>query len=204
MYSHLQDGDAASNHLSWQWVAGAFANKKYYANQENINTFFYSTQQNTFLDVDYSEFENLSVPNELEETLPFNVKTTLPKTESPTLDKHKTTIVYNYYNIDPYWHKDQEVQRIFLMEPSFFKEYPVSQQCLEFALALTKNIEGMQLYVGEFSTLNQLIKTDSIVYKEHPTNRHYQGKEESREWISSIKGYFPSFFAFWKKAKKEL
>ena len=40
MHSHLLDGDLASNHLSWQWVAGAFSNKKYYANQENINAFF--------------------------------------------------------------------------------------------------------------------------------------------------------------------
>ena len=204
LYSHLLDGDAASNHLSWQWVAGAFANKKYYANQDNINTFFYSTQQNTFLDVDYSEFENLSVPNELVDSQPFAVESVLPKTETPTLDQHKTTVVYNYYNIDPYWYKDEDVQRVFLMEPSFFKEYPVSQQCLSFVLALTKNIEGIQLYVGEFSALNQLIQTDNIVYKAHPTNNHYQGKEEDRAWISSIKGYFPSFFTFWKKAKKEL
>lgn len=204
LYSHLLDGDVASNHLSWQWVAGAFANKKYYANQENINTFFYSTQQNTFLDVDYSEFENLSVPNKLVDTEPFNVETELPETIAPMLDKHKTTLVYNYYNIDSYWYKDEDVQRVFLMEPSFFKEYPVSQQCLDFAIALTKNIEGVQLYVGEFSELNQLVKTDSLVYKEHPTNSHYEGKEEDREWISSIKGYFPSFFSFWKKAKKEL
>jgi deoxyribodipyrimidine photo-lyase len=48
MYAHLLDGDLASNQLSWQWVAGVFSNKKYYANQENINTFFDSSQKNTF------------------------------------------------------------------------------------------------------------------------------------------------------------
>lgn len=39
MYYHLLDADWASNALSWQWVVGANSNKKYYANQENINTF---------------------------------------------------------------------------------------------------------------------------------------------------------------------
>ena len=40
LYSHLFDGDLASNSLSWQWVAGTFSNKKYYANQSNINKYF--------------------------------------------------------------------------------------------------------------------------------------------------------------------
>jgi deoxyribodipyrimidine photo-lyase len=204
MYSHLLDGDLASNHLSWQWVAGAFANKKYFANQDNINTFFKSTQKNTFLDVDYIAFENLNIPNELIDTVPFDVETILPTFKNPTLEKHKATVLYNYYNIDPYWYKDEDVQRVFLMEPSFYKTNPVNQQCIDFAIALTKNIEGIHLYVGEFSELKEHIDADSIIYKEHPTNSHYRGKEEAREWLSSIKGYYPSFFAFWKKSKKEL
>ena len=52
MYYHLLDGDWASNALSWQWVAGSNANKKYYANQDNINKYFNSSQKQTFLDVD--------------------------------------------------------------------------------------------------------------------------------------------------------
>ena len=36
---HLLDGDPASNHLSWQWVAGTFAAKPYLFNRENLETF---------------------------------------------------------------------------------------------------------------------------------------------------------------------
>ena len=50
MYYHLLDGDWASNALSWQWVAGSNSNKKYYANQANINKYFESNQINNFLD----------------------------------------------------------------------------------------------------------------------------------------------------------
>ena len=39
MYAHLLDGDLASNHLSWQWVAGTFANKPYLFNAENVARF---------------------------------------------------------------------------------------------------------------------------------------------------------------------
>lgn len=36
---HLLDGDPASNHLSWQWVAGTFAVRPYLFNRENLETF---------------------------------------------------------------------------------------------------------------------------------------------------------------------
>ncbi len=36
---HLLDGDPASNHLSWQWVAGTFSAKPYLFNRENLETF---------------------------------------------------------------------------------------------------------------------------------------------------------------------
>lgn len=37
--SHLLDGDPASNHLSWQWVAGTFAAKPYLFNRENLERY---------------------------------------------------------------------------------------------------------------------------------------------------------------------
>jgi deoxyribodipyrimidine photo-lyase len=37
--AHLVDGDPASNHLSWQWVAGTFSAKPYLFNRENLETF---------------------------------------------------------------------------------------------------------------------------------------------------------------------
>jgi deoxyribodipyrimidine photo-lyase len=36
---HLLDGDAASNNLSWQWVAGTFSSRPYIFNRENLERF---------------------------------------------------------------------------------------------------------------------------------------------------------------------
>ena len=36
LYAHLLDGDLASNHLSWQWVAGTGSHKPYLFNAENV------------------------------------------------------------------------------------------------------------------------------------------------------------------------
>jgi deoxyribodipyrimidine photo-lyase len=36
LYGHLLDGDLASNHLSWQWVAGTVSSKPYLFNADNV------------------------------------------------------------------------------------------------------------------------------------------------------------------------
>jgi deoxyribodipyrimidine photo-lyase len=36
LYAHLLDGDLASNHLSWQWVAGTSSHKPYLFNADNV------------------------------------------------------------------------------------------------------------------------------------------------------------------------
>ena len=75
---------------------------------------------------------------------------------------------------------------------------------MDFAVSLSENIEGIQIVVGEFSSLNQHIEEQYITFKEHPLNRHYKGQEEDREWMSSVEGYYPGFFKFWNKVKKEI
>ena len=37
--NHLLDGDKASNHLSWQWIASTFSSKPYFFNKENLARF---------------------------------------------------------------------------------------------------------------------------------------------------------------------
>lgn len=204
MYAQLLDGDLASNQLSWQWVAGSFSSKKYYANQDNINKFFDGSQKDSFLDVDYESFSELDTPKVLMETELFNLETMLPKIEKPFVDSDKTTLIYNYYNVDPDWYQGQNYQRILLLEPSLFKKYPVNKRCIDFVLALAENIPDIKLYVGEFQELEEQLSPLQIKYKEHPLNNHYRGQQEPREWMSSVTGYFPSFFAFWKQCKKEL
>lgn len=39
LYAHLLDGDLASNHLSWQWVAGTGSSKPYLFNADNVARF---------------------------------------------------------------------------------------------------------------------------------------------------------------------
>jgi len=205
MYYHLLDADWASNALSWQWVAGANANKKYVANQDNINKYCFTQQKGTFLDVPYEAFASMEIPEILKDTLLLELKTPLPRQKSIVIDETLPTCIYNFYNLDPLWKKETSANRILLLEPSHFKQYPVSQKTVDFIIAISEeNIPNIQIYVGEFSELITDYKVKSIYYKEHPLNKHYHGIEEPRDWMFTVKGYYPSFFAFWKKCKKQL
>lgn len=203
-YAHLLDGDWASNALSWQWVAGSNSNKKYFANQNNINKFCYTTQRNSIVSKSYEELQELSVlPSEWRITQLWQGETVLPSTESLNVDVTASTFIYNYYNLDPNWHAGEEANRVLLLEPSVFKRYPVSQRPLQFAFELTRNILGIQVFVGEFDELKQQVP-GKIVFKEHPLNKHYKGTEEARDWMFDLTGYYPSFFVFWKRCKKQI
>ena len=205
MYYHLLDADWASNALSWQWVAGANANKKYIANQENINKYCLTNQKGTFLDISYEELATLEIPNILMDTAVLELTTALPLSRSIVADLSKPTFLYNFYNLDPTWKNDISANRILLLEPSHFEKYPVSNKSIDFILEFSeKNIENVQVFVGEFNELVSTHKLKNICYKEHPTNLHYQGTEEPRDWMFDEKGFYRSFFAFWKKCKKQL
>ena len=203
MYYHLLDGDWASNACSWQWVAGANSSKKYYANQENINKYTASQQRNTFLDTSYEVLPEMEIPPSLTAIQEYDFDLELPEIVNINLNLDQPTFIYNYYNLDPLWHKDEPGNRILLIEPEFFQNYPVSKKCLDFMIALSKNIKDIQIYVGSFQSLVLNLEINSIHFKEHPLNIGYVGVQEERDWISNdVVGYYPSFFAYWKKVKK--
>lgn len=205
MYYHLLDGDWASNACSWQWVAGTNSNKKYYANQKNINKYAGTNEADTFLDKSYEALETIEVPTELMTTQKFIPKIELPVASEIQTNPNIPTFIYNYYNLDPLWHKEAKGNRILLIEPHFFTCYPISENCINFMLALSKNIPDIVVYVGSFQSLLKEHQLKEIFYKEHPLNIGYSGTKEERDWITEeVTDYYPSFFSYWKKVEKHL
>ena len=209
MYYHLLDGDIASNNCSWQWVAGAFSSKKYYCNQENINKYTFSKQQNSFLDKPYEQLVDMPIPDALQETTVLDLKTNLPKNTCPQINTELPTLIYNSYNLDPLWRKDEKANRVLLLEPSHFNQYPVSDKVIEFIFGLSKNIEGLQIFTGEIEDIKNLYLADSlwddqkIISKEHTAFTNYPGIIDQRYWMfPEVIGYYPSFFSYWKKAER--
>lgn len=62
MYGHLLDGDLASNHLSWQWVAGTASHKPYLFNAENVARYAPPDWHapGTVIDCSYDELDRIA------------------------------------------------------------------------------------------------------------------------------------------------
>ncbi|MFM7903318.1 MAG: hypothetical protein ACKPAD_15215 [Bacteroidota bacterium] len=186
-------------------MAAANSSKKYFANQENINKYSNTNQRGTFLDKSYDELEVMDVPDVFTGTEAFHLDSSLPQMNEVKVNTNLPTFIYNYYNLDPLWHQHEEGNRILLLEPDFFNQYPVSEKCIDFVLGLSQNITNIQVHVGSFQSLINHCDKSQIHFKEHPLNKHYTGIEEPRDWISpEVDGYFPSFFGYWKQVEKRL
>jgi deoxyribodipyrimidine photo-lyase len=200
MYYHLLDGDLASNALSWQWCAGTFSNKLYYANQENINRYTGSQQTGTFLDVDYEDLPSQLVPEHLCRSVEAALVFTPPVTKPLDLQAGIPTFIYTHYTLDPTFHEGEAGNRILVLEPSHFAKHPMALKTMQFIYDLAANIPGLQIYYGEYASLNL-----KGVFRDHPINAHFQGTREVHPTLApGLQGEFNSFFSFWNKLSKQL
>lgn len=205
MYYHLLDGDPASNALSWQWVSGSFAAKKYYANQENINRYTGSNQQSGFLHTSYETLASMDCPPELQKTIRPNLETASIETTVPDGKKANRVLIYTSFNLDPDWHANEEGLRVLLLEPDHFAKHPVSLRVMSWLLYLASQIPGLMIFRGSFGELAKQFPGAMFVYKKHPTTNHFIGPAEERDWLfQGVQGYYPSFSAYWRICLKQL
>jgi deoxyribodipyrimidine photo-lyase len=201
MYYHLLDGDWASNACSWQWVGGSNSSKKYYVNQENISKYTNTNLQNSIVNVSYETLPEMAIPKQLKDTITFDLTTELPFTKMENFKDDLPVLLYNYYNLDLNWRLDLNANRVLLLDPSIFEQYPISKKCVGYMLDVFSGIENGLIFVGSFSQFTKEYKTTNIYYKEHPLNE-YQGTEEPRDWIiNDVTSYYPSFFGYWKRVE---
>ncbi len=205
LYYHLLDGDLASNTLSWQWCAGAFASKKYWANQENVNRYTKTQQQHTIIDYSYDQLPDLPIPPALHPTTEVNLQTSLPQSEVSSVTGE--VLLYHPWGLDPRWHAQSPAQRVLVLEPSRFSAWPMSGKRMKFILDLAQEIAGLQVFVGELRQLTG-IGNAHITYQKHPAVSHWDHflrsahAEDPRTLFAPNVKYYKSFFAYWKACQK--
>jgi deoxyribodipyrimidine photo-lyase len=206
MFYHLLDGDIASNTLSWQWVAGSFANKKYYCNQENINRYTGSNQTDTFLDKSYEQLAICKQPKTLQATIDFKPEVFLPKSSNLSIDTNKPTLIYHHYSLDPNWRNFMDANKIFLLDVEHFRKFPVSEKVMDFFVALAKtNLKNLQIFSGTFSELKSLLGHSKIFFKKHPAFQHWQGEGDEPNYLfPEVKNVSGSFMNYWKRCERFL
>ena len=231
MYYHLLDGDLASNSYSWQWISGNFSNKKYIANQENINRYDTENRElETYLDAEYENIYNAKLPTGMLNACDFELVTDFSILEKYTinsseyfesiksaLDKNKKTLAYHIWNLDPAWCEleKEDTNRILIIEKEVLEKYPMSKNRIDFILNLAKNISDKYsnfkiVYLentSSFKNLLNLININNAYYREYPACNHWKDKlrikEIEREWMYPGQTWKSGgFMNFWSKVNK--
>jgi deoxyribodipyrimidine photo-lyase len=213
-FYHLLDGDLASNTLNWQWIAGTFSKKPYLANQDNLNHFSGTKQKGTFLDVSYEgllgmsvppvSIPSVSIPSVLEDTIEPLIEVFLPKIAEEVQYVYagqSTLFLYHIWMLDPNWRKEEVGARVLVIEPSFFRRFPISQKRWNFILSLTEAMSGLTIWIGEVSDLPNLENFSVIHTRAHPSVSHYPGLHDPYPYLVSaeVDVVQKSFSAFWKR-----
>lgn len=230
MYYHLLDGDMASNTFSWQWVAGTFSNKKYVANQENINKYDLKNREiGTYLDTDYDNLYDAKLPNGMLSSATFDLVTDFTNLEDKninskvyfeflknTINKNKKTILYHIWNLDPTWLEGEDVNRILVIEKSILESCPMSIKRIDFILNLARNMSDKYadfniVLVDDddaFKKLLEVVDINNTIYKEYTFCSHWSEvfgiKSVDRDWLYPDYSWGSGgFMNFWSKVYKK-
>jgi deoxyribodipyrimidine photo-lyase len=193
MYYHLLDGDLASNTLSWQWVAGTFSSKKYFANQENLNKYGNSQdrQYGTILDKSYEDLaqdsENKVVPSIFKDrsqnNLIDNTNYLLEKFEKA--DQSDSNNYFTINTIVADLGQKQNPVLVYINDPNWL----ISKKRIDFAVAQIK------LTAPDTKLL--------ILDKNDPKYANLiQNLPKQSRLFPSLTNYYSSFFKFWSFAER--
>jgi deoxyribodipyrimidine photo-lyase len=202
LYYHLNDGDLASNMLSWQWVAGTNASKQYVANQAVINSCSDYKELRTFLTLPREEVGQGAVPDVLIPSVPFDYVMEYP--ESETFDSTAPSVfLYSPWTLNPDWRATEEGERVLLIEPSWFDEFPISPSVLEFIVTVARTqMPGIKVVVKNATDL-PLSNNTKVYSQSYPTHEGWPGTvDPAPRLFPKVNGYYSSFFKFWEACER--
>ena len=195
LYSYLLDGDLASNHLSWQWVAATFSSKPYLFNAENVAKYAPKDWQSngTCIDQPYEALEAIArsqgdvgaeplarrkfaVPVSAPETFsapPLEVLSGLgnwPTVDAANLPQRGMVHLVHPWSLGDYLNKGAArlvAQRIGIIHLPFHQQHPWSLKRWQFVLARMRAVTDM-IFIGDAMSLIPALKTGHAIATLNP------------------------------------
>ena len=196
----LYDGDAASNTLSWRWVAGIQTKgKNYIAQNWNISKF----SNNKYKDMDLNENPKPIIDQREYEISPFEINETDKKSENVIFFDNETN--FKFFNLDKY----KKIYCILLTNEE--RQVKLGDKVLEYKKRLIKNqLKNTDLKIefiegNKFIGLSNYEKNFDVIYpsvgenmsflkrviKKNNLMINYLARDEDKYcWQFSNKGYF--------------
>ena len=206
MHSYLIDGDYASNHLSWQWVAGSYTGKQYLPQQDTINTYTQTIQKDTYLDQPYESIASMQIPERLLETVAVlpkhDTKDPLSTITVEALYKAEELLLYSPWTLDPLWRQASNGLRVLLIDSNEFGNGQFSQNVIDSIMWFAGQIPGLFILFDSPDVLASY--SGKILRKSYPGIVAWPGTADAAErmYPEVPVAFYPSFSAYWKQIKK--
>ena len=212
MFAHLVDGDLASNHLSWQWVAATFSSKPYLFNAENVARYAPADWHcaGSVLDTSYEQLDQIA---RSDQTITFS-PSLLGMAEPELLSKPPAQPAVKIARADrirlvhPWMLAEQpfEGQRIGVIHLPFHTQFPWSALRWRFVV---KRLEAITdtVFVGDLNELKDMLSETPYVESVATLNPGYddllpqlctQLADAPRQFANPAKTC-RSFSAFWSQ-----
>ena len=212
MFAHLVDGDLASNHLSWQWVAATFSSKPYLFNAENVARYAPTDWHcaGSVLDTGYEQLDQIA---HSDQTITFS-PSLLGMAEPELLSKPPAQPAVKIARADrirlvhPWMLAEQpfEGQRIGVIHLPFHTQFPWSALRWRFVV---KRLEAITdtVFVGDLNELKDMLSETPYVESVATLNPGYddllpqlctQLADAPRQFANPAKTC-RSFSAFWSQ-----
>ncbi|MDH4479260.1 MAG: FAD-binding domain-containing protein [Rhodoferax sp.] len=229
MIAHLLDGDLASNHLSWQWVAGTGSTKPYLFNADNVARYAPEPwhSSDTALDTSYEALDSLArSPKRVLAHAPSQRSTTAATTEPAVLTAPPAALGFTVPDARTIAGKD-----VWLVHPWSLgqrpSEVPVDALCIAVLVAdfhqrnpwsaLRWNFVGERMaamtnlrWFADAETLGAALKSAHCVHMVEDLHlasfqRHLQAVSHCSHsqplLFEPVEAFCPSFSSWWKQTR---
>lgn len=213
MFAHLLDGDLASNHLSWQWIAATFSSKPYLFNAENVVRYAPADWHcaGSALDTTYEQLERIARSDQKITNSPSLLGTVEPELllKPPVQQRMKIARVERIRLVHPWMLTDQpfEGQRIGIIHLPFHARFRWSGRRWRFVVERMEAVTD-SVFVGDLNELKDRLCETPHVESVATLNPGYEGLlpqlctqlvDAPRQFANPAKTC-RSFSEFWSKS----
>ena len=213
--NNLLDGDKASNHLSWQWVASLFSSKPYYFNKENLSRFTgekycLNCKVNCPFDASYEQLKDQL----------FSAKSPQPaKThrvimpEKIALSTHRAVAIFVHDEMLSSAHPllRRSMPKFFVYDDLLHGKWPLKR--LQFVADCLNELQDVEVWIGDTATILKERGVGQVFTQDTP-NKQLKALLEpfNPQWMAEIKfaetevseKRLKRFSRYWEKVGVEL
>ncbi len=213
--NHLLDGDKASNHLSWQWVASLFSSKPYYFNKENLSRFTgekycLNCKVKCPFDASYDQLKEQLFSDSVPQTAKIH-RVIMP--EKMAISTHQARAIFVHDEMLSAAHPllRQPMPKFFVFDDTLQGKWPLKR--LQFVADCLSELQEVEIWIGDTREILKERGVGQIVTQDTP-NRQLKALLEpfNPSWQAEIKfaeaeiseKRLKRFSRYWEKVGVEL